>query len=333
MTRSTRSLALLLILLAACGDSFTAPDVHSLRAVQLDVPPVAVVASAIRFRVVVLDANDKPVAGQAVNFVVTAGGGHVYGGVETTNASGIAAEEWTLGTVAGQQVLEARATDADGAPLLLGKITATAIADAPVSIGGTDVVLWPSEHRSLGEALAARDKYGNLSALNTNDAKLAAGAFVVLGDTVIAPDTIGVVSSVAVTVVGASRSIRLFTAPNMAKRSMVYRSACPAAGFDSVTQVTVQDPVVLAADRLSFTFTGRTTSVTYWSGGKVASNSGPTHSYTTGAVAMTIRPDTLKSSLETFIRKGDAARYGQTQFLAGSQSCGKSPFGASYSAE
>src|SRR5256885_12998384 len=57
------------------------------------------------------DAQSAAVAGQLINFVVATGGGHVFAGSAQTNAQGEARERWTLGTVAGEQVLEARAVD------------------------------------------------------------------------------------------------------------------------------------------------------------------------------------------------------------------------------
>lgn len=58
--------------------------------------------------VLITDAGDNPIAGVAVNFVITAGGGSITGGSATTNASGIAAVgSWTLGTAAGPNSLTA----------------------------------------------------------------------------------------------------------------------------------------------------------------------------------------------------------------------------------
>ena len=75
----------------------------------------------------VLDAVGRPVPGQMVKFVVTAGGGEVFAGVALTNEQGLAAEWWTLGDSPGINLLEARAIDSlnsDG--LVLGSFAATA---------------------------------------------------------------------------------------------------------------------------------------------------------------------------------------------------------------
>ncbi|HJS42094.1 MAG TPA: hypothetical protein VJ755_01360, partial [Gemmatimonadales bacterium] len=60
--------------------------------------------------VIVRDQFNNPVAGVAVTFAVTSGGGSVTGGTQTTNAAGIAAVgTWTLGTTAGLNTLMAGA--------------------------------------------------------------------------------------------------------------------------------------------------------------------------------------------------------------------------------
>jgi hypothetical protein len=62
----------------------------------------------------VVDAGGKPVAGVAVTFAVTAGGGSVAAaGPVTTNAQGIASTIWTIGTTAGPAINHATAS-ADG---------------------------------------------------------------------------------------------------------------------------------------------------------------------------------------------------------------------------
>lgn len=62
----------------------------------------------IPVRVQVFDAAGRPVPNFVVDFVVTSGGGSVFGGAEITNSSGYADERWTLGPRLGPQTLEAR---------------------------------------------------------------------------------------------------------------------------------------------------------------------------------------------------------------------------------
>src|SRR5687768_2418110 len=78
----------------------------------------------------VTDAKGRPVKGQVVNFVVTAGGGKVFAGASITNDDGVAQERWTLGTVAGApQTLEVRAVDSTtGQALVFATFTATTTA-------------------------------------------------------------------------------------------------------------------------------------------------------------------------------------------------------------
>lgn len=73
------------------------------------------------------DAQDVPVPGQIINWVIVSGGGSVFAGTALTNDLGEARERWTLGTTAGEQALEARAVDpATGDPIVFTRITATA---------------------------------------------------------------------------------------------------------------------------------------------------------------------------------------------------------------
>lgn len=84
----------------------------------------------------VVDSSGNPVPRQIVNFVVVAGGGKVFAGVNTTNDSGVARELWTLGTsTADSQRLEARAVDnVTGAPLTFAVFRATALPGPPAKL-------------------------------------------------------------------------------------------------------------------------------------------------------------------------------------------------------
>jgi tricorn protease-like protein len=78
-------------------------------------------------RVQVLSAG-KPVADFAVDFVVTSGGGSVFGGAEVTNSSGYADELWTLGPRLGPQTLAARSVNpTTGVAQTYGTFTATGL--------------------------------------------------------------------------------------------------------------------------------------------------------------------------------------------------------------
>lgn len=76
----------------------------------------------------VVDANNRPVKDQLLNWEVTAGGGTTWVRASNTNAQGISKMWWTLGTVAGTpQTLEVRAVNpSSGAKVVFGRFTATA---------------------------------------------------------------------------------------------------------------------------------------------------------------------------------------------------------------
>ena len=87
-------------------------------------------AVAIAPSVKVTDAFNQPVAGVAVTFAVTVGGGNITGASQTTDANGIATVgSWTLGTKSGNNKLTA--TTAGLSP---ATISATGIAGTPIAI-------------------------------------------------------------------------------------------------------------------------------------------------------------------------------------------------------
>ena len=112
------------------------------------------------------DAAGNPIAGQLVNFVVTAGGGSVFAGAALTNDDGVARERWTLGTsTADSQRVEARAVDPEtGEKLVFAAFEARALADTPDTIG---VVGQGERSGMVGEAVAeplavrVTDRFGN----------------------------------------------------------------------------------------------------------------------------------------------------------------------------
>jgi len=111
----------------------------------------------------VSDSSGQPVAGQIINFHVTAGNGTVFAGTALSDASGEARERWTLGPIAGQQRLEARAVDpATGAPIVFASFDATAVpgpvAEVLAEAGSTQFV--PAGNTVAVRAKVA-DKNGN----------------------------------------------------------------------------------------------------------------------------------------------------------------------------
>jgi adhesin/invasin len=84
----------------------------------------------------VVDANNRPVEGQLVNFKVVSGGGSVFAGAAITNANGEARERWTLGTTTAEpQRVEARAVKSKtGEAILFATFGATARPGAPTAL-------------------------------------------------------------------------------------------------------------------------------------------------------------------------------------------------------
>lgn len=79
------------------------------------------------------DGSGRGVPGVPVSFVVTAGGGRLSTTSATTNASGVAtAGSWTLGALAGTNVVQASAQAPNGTPLV-ATFTATAITSTPTT--------------------------------------------------------------------------------------------------------------------------------------------------------------------------------------------------------
>jgi hypothetical protein len=114
----------------------------------------------------VTDDKGKPVEGQVVNFVVTAGGGTVFAGTALTNAEGRAQERWTLGTTARDtQRVEARAVNpSTGQALVFAAFRAVGTPGAPaalVKVGGDAQTGAPGV--ALADSLAVRvtDAHGN----------------------------------------------------------------------------------------------------------------------------------------------------------------------------
>ena len=112
------------------------------------------------------DANGQPVAGQLVNFRVTAGGGSVFAEAGLTNAQGIVQDRWTLGTsTAESQRVEARAVDPNtGAPIVFATFKATPLPGPAHSVtkAGGDTQTG-GLGAPLGDSLAVRvaDSFGN----------------------------------------------------------------------------------------------------------------------------------------------------------------------------
>ncbi|MBK8006042.1 MAG: hypothetical protein IPK12_19565 [Gemmatimonadetes bacterium] len=120
------------------------------------------VALGLQPQVVVTDAQGNGVAGVAVTFAVTGGGGSVAGGNAITDADGVAGPaSWTLGTTPGANTMTATAAGLAGSPV---SFTATGV---PGPAANLSLVTPPSAAAVNGVALATQpvvqlvDQFGN----------------------------------------------------------------------------------------------------------------------------------------------------------------------------
>jgi len=111
--------------------------------------------------VVVLDANDAPVAGVSVTFAISGGGGALTGATQTTDANGIATVGgWRMGQTAGNNAVTASVTG-------LTPITFTAAA-GPTTVASLAKISGDNQTANAGSALAAplvievRDTFANV---------------------------------------------------------------------------------------------------------------------------------------------------------------------------
>jgi hypothetical protein len=113
----------------------------------------------------VVDANGHPVPGIVVNFRVVRGrNGEVFAGAAITDAQGLAAERWTLGTVAGDtQKVEVRSVTSAGQEQVHAVFVADAVPGTPVTMN----VFVHSPFTALGDTATFRavayDRFNNRS--------------------------------------------------------------------------------------------------------------------------------------------------------------------------
>ena len=111
-----------------------------------------------------VDAFGNAVASVPVTFVVTSGGGSVFLGTTTTNAQGIAHEQWTLGTSTTiPQTVEARAIDPTSGTPYAVEFSATALPAVPERVEFVHVPGSGTVGEPLADPVTARatDRYGN----------------------------------------------------------------------------------------------------------------------------------------------------------------------------
>src|SRR5699024_8357942 len=112
LSSATAAAVLVAAVLSGCGDDgLTLPDERAASAIEIsggDDQSASVGAPLPQpVRALVTDAQDRPVVDQTVQFTVSGGGSAVPASVQT-DANGVAATQWVLGTTAGPQTLTAR---------------------------------------------------------------------------------------------------------------------------------------------------------------------------------------------------------------------------------
>lgn len=121
-SRSMRHLgmAALALLLTACGggtEPDTQPGPEVLAAVSGSGQSAEVDEAVANPLIVSVMQDGAPVAGKAITWTVTAGGGSVDPTTSTTSAAGTASTTWTLGSSAGANTVQASATGVTGSPV------------------------------------------------------------------------------------------------------------------------------------------------------------------------------------------------------------------------
>ncbi len=169
LTRNVKSyISYILIIagLSVCAAGYAAAGTGSKISVSSGGGQTALVGTTLPspFVVLVTDSSGNPLTGAPVNWAIQTGGGSLASASTTTNASGLASNTLTLGTVVGNN--KAIATTATGAAAIFG---AVGTAGPPVSIGlssgnGQSGTVGTALPNSL--AVIIQDQYGN-AALNT----------------------------------------------------------------------------------------------------------------------------------------------------------------------
>jgi len=239
-------------------------------------------ALAVPPSVKVTDANGNPVAGTAVTFAVTSGGGSVTGASATSNASGIATVgSWTLGTLAGVNGLSATAAGLNGSPV---SFTATGVAGPAATLakaGGDNQSATAGTAVAVPPSVLVTDQFGNPKAGTSVTFAVASGGGSVVPTTAVATNASGIAAptswtlgnsagtnTLTATATGLGGSPATFTATGTAgvEAKLVLTTAPSSAGQSGVALPT--QPVVRVTDALGnpVPSPGRTVTATLASG-------------------------------------------------------------------
>ena len=150
----------------ACGggsDGTTPADVNTITKNAGDgqtavVGETAPVAPSVK----VSNQNAAPIAGIAVTFAVTGGGGQATGLSATTNAQGIAtAGAWTMGTAVGANTMTATAAGVNGSPLTFTVNANAGPAKNITKQGGDNQTGSPADFVAVKPSVKVTDQYAN----------------------------------------------------------------------------------------------------------------------------------------------------------------------------
>jgi hypothetical protein len=210
----------------------------------------------------VTDASGHAVPDITVNWSVLTGGGTISPASSTTNGSGVASAELTLGPQEGQQQAQAQVSGLTGSPVVFSATAAADIPDIVLTVvgGGNNVQdrfssdLWVHGNYAYTGTWGFRDEQGNtvnVWSLGATGAPTLAGSVVVPG--------IGTVSDVQVSedgqllVVSGERGsdggIYLYSLSNPAAPSLLGSAVVGAAGVHTVTLATINGRLYAFAAR------------------------------------------------------------------------------------
>lgn len=188
-------------------------------------PITGTVASAVNVSLKVVDSIGVPVPGAIVNFVVTAGGGSVFAPAVATSTLGVANQQWTLGTKAGAQTIEARWIDPQsGALRVLGSVAVTAGAGPITKLIARDSTMYLGTVFSATRLLSAQDQYANAIASPVANVSVGAG-WLVRGDSVQAPSAESA-TKMTVTAGAAQASATLLSVVDLRKYTWTVSWSC-----------------------------------------------------------------------------------------------------------
>ncbi|MGH7655046.1 MAG: beta strand repeat-containing protein, partial [Gemmatimonadaceae bacterium] len=192
--------------------------------------PTAVLGSPVA--VAVSDIYGNPVSGFAVSWGVSAGGGSVSSTATTTNAAGIATDNWTLGAALGAQTASAFSPGLGGSPITFSAMSVAGVATKLVmSTVPTSVVAGAT----IGPVITvqARDGLNNVQSSFAGNVTLSLGANPgagTLGGTATVAAVNGIATFAGLTLAKAAAGYKLATAAGtLAPDTSVAFAVVPAA--------------------------------------------------------------------------------------------------------